>query len=1056
MLLVVVIMLLILIVIQIMRLIKRKYQTSKEIITKDIDKNSLKQTFPLPIIDNCHYDSNSSVRMSEITNSTDSQRSCAYRVETNHFSTRGEKLVNEVTKKYGSSIKLEEHLERSREIRQKKNYEMRFRQKTLSNLGTIHKLKKELEMAKLEIGELKKEQNINNEKQFEQYLCKAFNDKVAHSLICTHKRKTMNPKMKYDDIEKLHWLTLYSQLTQRQFGMTSDLYSGPSLSSLQRWENKCGIPSMEDFQSIDRINFVLSFWSKLYKEKYHNLFKGERINLNMSIDATKIKEMLRQDNDNVIGVTDEGISIVNRFDKEWKSDPKVYNKMLSQLLSNNMLFSHCFVFLLCPFANVKPFPVHIYFSNTGFANEEVIERMTTIQKVSHKKWKVTAISTDADRKYDSLQNMFFEEISLLIKDEVLIEKHKSLMLYPNDGMHLLKRIRSHFIKHEILYLTKKLKSQTITRSDFENLDHEIPPCVWINSSLSAMDDYFPYQLFKTSILQDALTEQKWGLVLFLIPTCAITILNKYSLPRRSKLIVAHVALFESLTYKILLETAQINNKTQKTKIAGLFSISHCMHMANYFYSTIKVLGTEERDFPFSHIGTICSEHFFGMLKNESHDQLYLSIKNAFHRKILQYKIMPEDVTRDVPHRWFDCVNAEEGKQNLNSAEVEKCISCINLLYSLCKISIPIKYDWQLIKPGSIDIIENVLSHFKDITVKKNKNSFVASCHGATIQKTCIIADKVKKQVIEQESLNKKVVKTKKQETTPALFPMNQRYFNLNKQEKTSKPQKIGYLPLMGIKNMTKHACYAITILQILVRVPDFQKILETARHPALLGIIQSFVDSYIKNNPNIEQFLRNFAQTFPEYSRFNGSTDEDPLDFYDVIVNLLDDVNTYGLRTHVQCKNLFRGKEKNTKKCFWQHIRSEIMPFITLYLTDKGENITNMLALYETETRCSCYCEECENNMITMKSNLILDLPVLLACKMPHFCDIHNFEKEIFFHRHYFLHALILKDKNHFKAAIYIKNSLYEFNDSAVNKINDEKEFFHSRNVYGAFYISKK
>lgn len=94
--------------------------------------------------------------------------------------------------------------------------------------------------------------------------------------------------------------------------------------------------------------------------------------------------------------------------------------------------------------------------------------------------------------------------------------------------------------------------------------------------------------------------------------------------------------------------------------------------------------------------------------------------------------------------------------------------------------------------------------------------------------------------------------------------------------------------------------------------------------------------------------------------------------------------------------------------------------------------------------------------MITMKSNLILDLPVLLACKMPHFCDIHNFEKEIFFHRHYFLHALILKDKNHFKAAIYIKNSLYEFNDSAVNKINDEKEFFHSRNVYGAFYISKK
>lgn len=140
MLLVVVIMLLILIVIQIIRLIKRKYQTSKENITKDIDKNSLKQTFPLPIIDNCHYDSNSSARMSEITNSTDSQRSCAYRVETNYFSTRGEKLVNEVTKKYGSSIKLEEHLERSREIRQKKNYEMKFRQKSLSNLGTIQKL----------------------------------------------------------------------------------------------------------------------------------------------------------------------------------------------------------------------------------------------------------------------------------------------------------------------------------------------------------------------------------------------------------------------------------------------------------------------------------------------------------------------------------------------------------------------------------------------------------------------------------------------------------------------------------------------------------------------------------------------------------------------------------------------------------------------------------------------------------------------------------------------------------------------------------------------------
>lgn len=594
-------------------------------------------------------------------------------------------------------------------------------------------------------------------------------------MIASYKRysSVSNATEKYSDNLASYWISIYCSLKNKQFELISSKYKGPSISTVTRWLSNKNIPKIEDFENIDNLENILSFWYKLYHQKTPNLINHTEITtVNLSIDATKIKEMFKIKNNQYIGVMEEGKRIVDNFDFRYKFEPSKYQELVSRLVSNNYLYSHCFVFLFCPFKMVKPFPIHISFTNNGFASEDIIRKIQAIQSFRNSNFKVISTSTDADVKYDSMQNDFYKKWKAMLDNNVQIHTHEKIMMYPNDGAHILKRIRTHLVKNGIIFLLRNQNNQSISKADFDKLSNDIPKSVWTQTTLASMDDFYPYQLYRADILHKAYSENMYHMMIYLMPCVAVNIIiRSKTINRKQAQILAYTSLFVLLNYIDILEMKndalkrgkdiiskspklnKLYEETKKTeKFVGYFNMKHCIHLANYLYSIIKVLELEEHDFSASKIGTICSEYFFGQLKNESQDQLYSSIRNSFMRKIIQRVYKPEGKEKKINRRWFSTSEFPEGKSILNITTIKMCIGVANLLYSNCGISLSGKNQYQLLKIKTNDDIVEILAYFhddiKEKTTKKDI-SYISNSRGANIQKNYITSQKNKEEVLNQ-------------------------------------------------------------------------------------------------------------------------------------------------------------------------------------------------------------------------------------------------------------------------------------------------------------------
>lgn len=141
---------------------------------------------------------------------------------------------------------------------------------------------------------------------------------------------------------------------------------------------------------------VLKFWDSIYKEKYflRTSKKTTQINLNVAIDATKINEMFSTKDGKNIGVIPEDSSLIDKF-KGFENDVMKYHALIGLLIDHKMLISHCFILLTCPFGFMKPFLLHVYFTNSGVSSDEFPNRIDKIKSLNSNVFKVKMVSTDA-------------------------------------------------------------------------------------------------------------------------------------------------------------------------------------------------------------------------------------------------------------------------------------------------------------------------------------------------------------------------------------------------------------------------------------------------------------------------------------------------------------------------------------------------------------------------------------------------------------------------------------------------------------------------------------
>lgn len=994
--------------------------------------------------------------------------------QSQHFS-RGEKLLNASGVTYAESDIRRNTIANLNTERKYNQKLTKYKERCFSLSGNITQLKDKVEELQKTNSDLKQKLEKREEYYLHELFKNVFSIEVEETLIRSFKRhsKVVAINDKYSDTEIGYWIKVFCSLKQKQFEFISRNYLGPSKSSIQRWLALQNIPSLEDFENIEKLDSILAFWYTLNRKKYPDLIDKSKTKINLSIDATKINEMFKYKDDKYIGIMKEGIELVKVFDYRYKYDPVKYQELLSRLVANNYLYSHCFVFLYCPVKSVKPFPVHIKFTNSGFATSEILDTIEKIQSLKNMHFKIIATSTDADIKYDKFQNDFFYSWIEMFENNYDIRTHAQIMLYPNDGSHILKRIRTHLIKNGVIFLFKNQASQSISRSNFEDLVDDIPSSVWNTNIMSSMDDFYPYQMFRSDILQKAIKQQKWPMVIYLLPSVATNmIIRSKNIYREQAIIIGYTAIFTLLNYLTLLEVKEeqgkksmniinrnkklqvfFENEKKKNKFIGFFDKKHCIHLCNFLYSIVRVLETEENEFKASKIGTICNEYFFGQLKNESQDKLYTSIRSAFMRKIIQRIYKQDEPDKKIDRRWFNTAEYPEGKYSLGKDEIKKCMSVANIFFINCGISLPNKYKFQTV---ASDHIEEVMVYF-DENYKLSNNtsnfSYVARSSGASIQKTYIISGNSKNNILSQPIYPYKQFELACCATSaqlPKAAPS--KLLNVTIREINHQVPNCDKIGNVGIRNFSGHICYASCILQILIHVNKFQNLLCKGPQAYALGCIQSFSASYIEGAPNAKAFFNSLHVVDENYKNlFPTNQDQDPLNFYESLVQDFIEYSTRQNKTFLV--NLFEGKEKHIKVCKKTHSKSEIQSFYVQYLTKEQSNMLLTIESQSEQIKEKIYCELCKKSIDFTSTLLIEKFPDLLACKLPHGHDMHSFEKQIILNgKNFNLYALLVQTPGHFKCAIYTSEGFIEFNDSKVSKIRNDDEYMKSKNIYAVFY----
>lgn len=513
-----------------------------------------------------------------------------------------------------------------------------------------------------------------------------FNEDFEYIIQRSRKNLNLGHHKAYDDKMKAFWIHEFL-MGSKSFEFHKKIFQGPSINSIKKWMKEYDVPHFQEFLDIKNIEKIYLFWKSLYKI--------EGLDATLSVDAMKVDEdLILEKKGKITGVVRP--IILKHSPDEYRRNFRLYRELWCENYKANNIIGGMFVFILCPHSSTPSFPIHVYLSNNGCANNDVDNRMMMICSQMKKLGvNIHILSSDSDTHYrESFNNQFNYIARSFVTDPNFKNFIIPEQILSNDFSHLLKRARSRLVQKHYLFISKSdqikyykndINVQSIHPELIKTFDITLTDYHFRNNSHDAMDDFFPNAIFNGRSLGNAIKERHWTAVLFLLPmTCMNRILRDKVADRRYRSIWTYIGLFVMFLYwsKLKVEISCNNKERKKENFDSIFSLDFCVDCVNCFFAFLLSIRNIQEKCSISRIGTIHSEHFFASLRYiAGKEQTIKSISWAFDR-VIQSRKWDYFENGQIHKRLFETGVLEEGAYELTEEEVRNCGIFVTKLYQL--------------------------------------------------------------------------------------------------------------------------------------------------------------------------------------------------------------------------------------------------------------------------------------------------------------------------------------------------------------------------------------
>ena len=464
---------------------------------------------------------------------------------------------------------------------------------------------------------------------------------------------------------KNFWMEVYS-VSPSCFDHMSWLMNGPCRTTVKSWMRAKKEVIRNELLNLESITEIADRWSRKWG--------GKTGAFTLSYDACKLDEdLVINQNGQVSGVV--ASVTLDVAPVEYKLNPLLYQKIWEQQIINKNLITHAFVFMLNPVSNARGFPVHVVFSNSGSANEQVMHCIREIPKLLgdfgiHVEFE----ASDSDNKYrmafTKQFRVMYQQFSklyvpsyggceLCLLDRVEVPSPRRC----NDIPHILKRWRARLINNDHLFITPESERQGnvwINVNVIREINPSISNTAFRQGSMASMDDLYPRMIFNIQTLMSAWSQRRFDVVTFLLPAvCAEIVFRKEGISRQRRMEFAFLGWCTCIYYFSLLEDcAKCNTRFRYPVISRDLAVD----LGNALFCQMRAMRVIEREYRTSKVSSVISEHFFArMRRSMGPDQSYDNFLRILLRTVVcDLKDSRQTETLSMSRRLFDSALCEHG------------------------------------------------------------------------------------------------------------------------------------------------------------------------------------------------------------------------------------------------------------------------------------------------------------------------------------------------------------------------------------------------------------
>ena len=498
---------------------------------------------------------------------------------------------------------------------------------------------------------------------------------------------------RYPEEIKVFWMSVYA-ISPQCFEYISSALSGPCRTTMKLWTRTEKEILHEELTNLQSVTKIAARWV----EKW-----GPNVSyFTLSYDACKLDEDLVIDHQGRV----RGVLSPVKLDatpEEYKADPRHYQKLWEQQVVAKNLVTHSFVFMLNPISTQKGYPVHVVFSNSGSANDQVMRCITEIPMLLAKMGiNIKFEASDSGNKYrmaflSQFRGIYqqFSQIYMLREGSCDIRGLDGIDIPVisrcNDIPHILKRWRSRLVNHPKLFLTfqtevcsdQGIPTWLVNVDVVRTLNPRIPNSAFRVGSMPAMDDTYPRMIFNIETMIAAWSQRHLDVVIFLLPAvCAEIVFRNDQISRAMRMEFAYLGWCTCIYYFAYLEDCSRMGRRFRFPV---LSKDLLVDMSNALFCQLCAMSDISNEYRVSKVSSTISEHFFArMRRTMGPDQSCDTFTRILLRNVI-CDLLDHRTTEDlrIPRRSFDSATCEQGACHLN---LEAAIEVRDFLSSLFALS----------------------------------------------------------------------------------------------------------------------------------------------------------------------------------------------------------------------------------------------------------------------------------------------------------------------------------------------------------------------------------